>query len=268
MCPRRDPAKHHLICRMNLEIMGQDIPGLTIHISMRSCREDHRLPLHPEAREGMVQPLGFQITVTGVLSSTSRTRELLQHQVTADMAVATLIEEAAGVYNLVAHDTVLVLFGVNPRKLTRGNVLSNPPTVGPGATVLVMVISGFSPRGTPPVGGRGDALYQNGQTQMMAFSTNGGGSKLLGNFKLPKFDGTARHWKNWDKTLVRFLSIHQLDQVLSETFMDSLPLSPQDFAANKMVYYILEDAITPGSLAAKYLRTAAKWNGNQAYKAP
>jgi hypothetical protein len=191
--------------------------------------------------------------------------QLLQHQVTADMAVATLIEDAAGVYNLVAHDTVLVLFGANPRKLIRGNVLSDPPTVGPGATVLVMVISGLSPRGTPPVGGRGEALYQNGQNQMMAFANNGGGSKLLGNFKLPKFDGTARHWKNWDKTLVRFLSIHQLDQVLSETFMDSLPLSPQDFAANKMVYYILEDAITPGSLAAKYLRTAAKWNGNQAY---
>ena len=32
-----------------------------------------------------------------------------------------------------------------------------------------------------------------------------------------------------------------------------------------MVYYILEDAVTPGSLAAKYLRQAAKWNGNEAY---
>jgi hypothetical protein len=32
-----------------------------------------------------------------------------------------------------------------------------------------------------------------------------------------------------------------------------------------MVYYILEDAIVAGSLAAKYLRCAAKWNGNEAY---
>ncbi len=32
-----------------------------------------------------------------------------------------------------------------------------------------------------------------------------------------------------------------------------------------MVYYILEDAIVPGSLATKYFRLAAKWNGHQAY---
>jgi hypothetical protein len=190
---------------------------------------------------------------------------LVRHTVTADLAVVTLIEDAANWYNLVALDTVLILFGVNPRKLVRGNVLSGPPTVGPGATVLVMVLPGAVQRATPSAGGRGEVSYQNGQSQMVAFANSGGGSKLLGNFKLPKFDGTSRHWKNWDKSLVHFLSIHQLDQVLSETFMDSLPLSPQDFAANKMVYYILEDAITPGSLAAKYLRTAAKWNGNQAH---
>jgi hypothetical protein len=65
---------------------------------------------------------------------------------------------------------------------------------------------------------------------------------------------------------VRFLSIHQLDQVIDEGFLDLLPLSPQDFASNKMVYYLLEDAIVPGSLAAKYFRQAAKWNGNQAYE--
>jgi hypothetical protein len=90
-------------------------------------------------------------------------------------------------------------------------------------------------------------------------------SKFLGNFKLPKFDGTARHWKVWDKNFVRFLSIHQLDHVIAETFLDMLPLTPQAFQANKMVYYILEDAIILGSLAAKYLRLAAKWNGNEAY---
>jgi hypothetical protein len=90
-------------------------------------------------------------------------------------------------------------------------------------------------------------------------------SKMLGNFKLPKFDGNSRYWKTWDKTFIRFLSIHQLDFVIEESFLDVLPLSPSDFGANKMVYYILEDAITPGSLAAKYLRQAAKWNGHEAY---
>jgi hypothetical protein len=92
-----------------------------------------------------------------------------------------------------------------------------------------------------------------------------GGSKILGTFKLLKFDGNARSWKAWDKTFIRYLSIHQLDFVIVETFLDSLPLTPRDFAANKMVYYILEDAIIPGSIAAKYFRQAAKWNGNEAY---
>jgi hypothetical protein len=32
-----------------------------------------------------------------------------------------------------------------------------------------------------------------------------------------------------------------------------------------MVYYLLEDALVPSSLAAKYFRLAAKWNGNEAY---
>jgi hypothetical protein len=91
------------------------------------------------------------------------------------------------------------------------------------------------------------------------------GSKILGNFKLPKFDGNARYWKTWDKNFIRFLSIHQLDFVVEESFMDLLPLTPSHFEANKMVYYILEDAIVPGSLAAKYLRQAAKWNGYEAY---
>ncbi len=63
-------------------------------------------------------------------------------------------------------------------------------------------------------------------------------SKMLGNFKLPKFDGNSRYWKTWDKTFIRFLSIHQLDFVVEESFLDVLPLSPSDFGANKMVYYI------------------------------
>jgi hypothetical protein len=80
------------------------------------------------------------------------------------------------------------------------------------------------------------------------------GSKMLGSFKLPKFDGASRSWKTWDKAFIRFLSIHQLDYVVEEFFLDVLPLSPNNFSANKMVYYIIEDAVTPGSIAAKYVR--------------
>ncbi len=57
----------------------------------------------------------------------------------------------------------------------------------------------------------------------------------------------------------------QLDHLIDETFLDVLPLSPQSFTANKMVYYLLEDSIVMGSLAAEYFRQAAKWNGNEAY---
>ena len=170
---------------------------------------------------------GFAITL-------AHEGHLMQHIVTAGMAVETLIADAAGEYGLIDRDTVLFLFGVNPRRLVRGKVLSDSPVVGPGDTVLVMVIAGEFPRATPSMGGRVGSSFQHEQTHVMAFPNSGGGSKLLGNFKLPKFDGTARHWKNWDKSLVRFLSIHQLDQVLAETFLDSLPLSPQDFAANKL----------------------------------
>ncbi len=48
-------------------------------------------------------------------------------------------------------------------------------------------------------------------------------------------------------------------------FLELLPYSRDAFTANKMVYYILEDALVPGSLATKYFRLAAKWHGHQAY---
>ncbi len=80
-----------------------------------------------------------------------------------------------------------------------------------------------------------------------------------------KFDGTARQWKAWNKSFIRYLSIHQLDYVIEDDFLDLLPHSQDAFAANKLVYYILEDAIMAGTLGTKYFRLAAKWNGHQAY---
>jgi hypothetical protein len=53
--------------------------------------------------------------------------------------------------------------------------------------------------------------------------------------------------------------------VIEEGFLDLLPHSEDAFAANKLVYYILEEATTPGTLGKKYFRLAAKWNGHQAY---
>jgi hypothetical protein len=181
------------------------------------------------------------------------------------MFVTQLVEEAAMIFQLVAEDLVLLLFGMVPRTLSRSNRISDSPRVGPGATVLIFCIAG-GPKISGPQSSRG--IYSSGMGEgnsQSPFSGSIAGSKILGNFKLPKFDGNARHWKTWDKAFVRFLSIHQLDFVIEENFLAVLPLSPQEFGANKMVYYILEDAITPGSIAAKYLRQAAKWNGNEAY---
>ncbi len=186
---------------------------------------------------------------------------LVRHAVTPDMWVRRLRDDAAQIYFLVAQDLVLVLFGMHPHSLVIQNQLSDPPRVGPGSTVLIFNVRGFdrsvhpqiSPTAPPPTA--------------MSFPTTTFpvNQKFLGNFKLTKFDGSSRNWKQWDKSFVRFLSIHQLDQVIEESFLAVLPLSPQDFNTNKMVYYILEDALVPGSLAAKYFRQAAKWNGNDAY---
>ncbi len=42
-------------------------------------------------------------------------------------------------------------------------------------------------------------------------------------------------------------------------------MTPASFHANKIVYFLVEDAVTPGTLAAKYIRQAAIWNGNMTY---
>jgi hypothetical protein len=89
-------------------------------------------------------------------------------------------------------------------------------------------------------------------------------SKVLGSFKLPKFDGTPRHWKTWDRSLQRFLGLHQLDHVLFESFLSLLP-HPDAVNANKVVYFLIEEAVAVGTLAAKYVRQAPKWNRHEAY---
>jgi hypothetical protein len=76
-------------------------------------------------------------------------------------------------------------------------------------------------------------------------------TKLLATFKLPKFDGVARTWKAWEKSFQRFLGIHGLDHVLEEDFLNILWTVPGAKAANKMVYFLIEDAVATGTLASK-----------------
>jgi hypothetical protein len=65
-------------------------------------------------------------------------------------------------------------------------------------------------------------------------------SKLLGTFKLPKFDGAAKNWKQWDRDFVRFLGLHQLEHVLLEDFLLALP-HPEAVASNKIVYFLVRN---------------------------
>jgi hypothetical protein len=176
---------------------------------------------------------------------------LVRHSVSRDIWVRQLRDDAARIYYLIPQDLVLVLFGMNPHSLVIQNQLFDPPRVDPGATVLVFDVRGSGGPGyhpNPPM-----SPFPT-ETPFPPVNFPAGPPKYLGNFKLSKFDGSSRNWKQWDKTFIRFLAIHQLDHVIEESFLAVLPLSPQDFNANKMVYYILEDALVPASLAAKYFR--------------
>jgi hypothetical protein len=73
-----------------------------------------------------------------------------------------------------------------------------------------------------------------------------------------------RHWKVWNQGFVRFLSINKLDHVIEEDFLVGV-LTIELQEDNKLVYYILEDALAGSTLDTKYLRRAALWNGHEAY---
>jgi len=96
-------------------------------------------------------------------------------------------------------------------------------------------------------------------------SLSGLSPKLLASFKLPKFDGAARSWKAWEKAFTRFLGIHQLDNVLEEDFLHTLWTAPGAKAANKIVFFLVEDAVGTGTLASRLVRQATKWNGHEAF---
>ncbi len=52
--------------------------------------------------------------------------------------------------------------------------------------------------------------------------------------------------------------------MVEEHFLKAtLTIAQQD--DNKLVYYILEDAVTGSSVGTKYIRRAALWNGHEAY---
>jgi hypothetical protein len=126
----------------------------------------------------------------------------VQHQVRGDMLVALLTQDAAILFELPPPLTtiILMLFGLHPSTLQIGRRLSDPPQVTDGATVLVFrvplsVPSHSTPRGMPPVpfGGAYPGVHFGAQQVHTVVPPLPQHSKFLGNFKLPKFDGSSRH---------------------------------------------------------------------------
>jgi hypothetical protein len=89
--------------------------------------------------------------------------------------------------------------------------------------------------------------------------------KLKQTFKCPKFTGSAKDWKLWNKGFQRYLSIWELDHVLDPDFFNEVPLSKGKVRDNKFVYYLLEDATQNSPLASSYVRQAPAENGFEAF---
>ena len=89
--------------------------------------------------------------------------------------------------------------------------------------------------------------------------------KIRQAFRCPKFSGHAKEWKLWDKGFLRYLSIWELDYVLDPSFFDVLPLTPEQRRDNKLVYYVIEEAVQGSPLATSYVRQVAVNNGFEAY---
>jgi hypothetical protein len=183
----------------------------------------------------------------------------LRHVVFATMAVEQLTREAAELFGLEPGGIVLMLFSMAPTTLDRTRTLQGPPRVGSNATVMVFVVPGLLVELPPRPTMDGERFLPEPAVVIPRMH-----SKLLGTFKLPKFDGAAKNWKQWDRDFVRFLGLHQLEHVLLEDFLLALP-HPEAVASNKIVYFLIEEAVLPGTLASKYVRQAPRWDGHGAY---
>ena len=89
--------------------------------------------------------------------------------------------------------------------------------------------------------------------------------KIRQSFRCPRFSGQAKEWKQWDKGFLRYLSIWELDYVIDPSFFDYVPLTAEQRRDNKLVYYVIEDAVQNSPLAASYVRQAPINNGFEAY---
>ncbi len=190
----------------------------------------------------------------------------VDHRVWATMSIVRLIEDASVIFGLDPDCIFLVLLSVLPTNLRREDTVAGPPRLSQNAVVMVfhVVPSSHFHRIGNNDGFRAPGVGQGFQ-QAQSVPVPILNSKLLASFKLPKFDGNARSWKAWDKAFQRFLGLHQLDQVLEEDFLLTVWAVQGARESNKIVFFLIEDAVAPNTLAAKLVRQATKWNGHEAY---
>jgi hypothetical protein len=210
------------------------------------------------ARASAIPSANFEIFLTHLGAT-------VIHQVWNEMPISQLMSEAGSIFGLDSTEMILVLFSSQSISLQRGGSIMGPPRVTPGSNVMVFYVHPSGSTNVPHAPPTRTASHGHGfqppyHPDLAVMST-----KLLATFKLPKFDGVARTWKAWEKSFTRFLGIHGLDHVLEEEFLTILWTVPGAKAANKMVYFLIEDAVATRTLASKLVRQATKWHGHVAF---
>ena len=218
----------------------------------------------PSVVRGQVRASGASLGSFEIFLTHSGTTVV--HRVWNEMAIAQLIMEAGSIFGLESAEIILILFSSQPLSLRRDGTIVGPPRVTPGSNVMVFQVHPPDPVLSVPylpptrAVSHSQGFQHSYHPELPAMST-----KLLATFKLPKFDGVARSWKAWEKSFQRFLGIHGLDHVLEEDFPNILWTVPGAKASNKMVYFLIEDAVATGTLASKLVRQATKWHGHEAF---
>ena len=89
-------------------------------------------------------------------------------------------------------------------------------------------------------------------------------AKLRSTFKPPTLDGNSPKWKDFEEGFDRYANIHGLGDVMSPDFDVS---DPENFDANQIFYYALQEAVVGSPLGHRHFKSAQKWDGHGAYNA-
>jgi hypothetical protein len=206
------------------------------------------MELHTFACEWLHQTFHGDISVDAIL--------LVRYAVDNDGSDIVLPKTGL-VVDIPLHDEDLLEINLRTSVIRRGNSVSVPT---PGR---------IAPQGDPQL----NSPRSYGHYPSLPTDTDGEGrgasdksyDKLRQTFKLPKFTGNAKDWKLWNQALLRYLSIWELDYVTDPDFLDTLPLNSTQRRDNKLVFFILEDAVQGSPLARSYVHKAPMFNGFEAY---